>query len=134
MLTEKTFEEMNTIMGNCANIRPAYTFNQDTPAQLPESQVVSNDARSERSTSVDATDLEGEQRGKKRRRHRPDAMDVVKELLEVFKNKWKDDKETAVSIHEDEKDEKASILKVMKTNQESMNSVIDVLRTIAEKM
>ena len=119
-------------MGNRANVKPPHTFNQTTPAQL-RGQV---DDDTTDSTDVNTTDLEGSQRGKKKRRMsmRPDSQETITAMLEVFQNKWDDDKKTAASIRADEKEERQSILAVMQSSQQSFNAVIDVLRVISEKM
>jgi hypothetical protein len=134
---------MYKIMGNRANVKPPHTFNHTTPAQL-RGQV---DDDTTDSTDVNTTDLEGSQRGKKKRRMsmRPDSQETITAILEVFQNKWDDDKKTAASIREnekemaasiraDEKEERQSILAVMQSSQQSFSAVIDVLRVISEKM
>lgn len=123
---------MYKIMGNRANVKPPHTFNQTTPAQL-RGQV---DDDTTDSTDVNTTDLEGSQRGKKKRRMsmRPDSQETITAMLEVFQNKWDDDKKTAASICADEKEERQSILAVMQSSQQSFSAVIDVLRVISEKM
>jgi len=123
---------MYKIMGNRANVKPPHTFNQTTPAQL-RGQV---DDDTTDSTDVNTTDLEGSQRGKKKGRMpmRPDSQETITAMLEVFQNKWDDDKKTAASIRADEKEERQSILAVMQSSQQSFSAVIDVLRVISEKM
>src|SRR5436309_9974260 len=95
---------MYKIMGNRANVKPPHTFNQTTPAQL-RGQV---DDDTTDSTDVNTTDLEGSQRGKKKRRMsmHPDSQETITAMLEVFQNKWDDDKKTAASIRADEKEER----------------------------
>ena len=133
-------------MGNRANVKPPFTFNQTSPAQL-RGQVGDDDMMSDSASAVDANtmDVEGSQRGKKKRRTHPDAKETIDAFLDVFQNKWDDDKKTSASvreeekderqrIREDEKDEKRSILEVMRKTQESLSSVIDVLRVVVDKM
>jgi hypothetical protein len=79
--------------------------------------------------------MEGVQRGKKRRRsNRPDVAETMTTMLDVFQDKWADDKAIDLTIREEEKGEKQRLFEVMEQNQDSLRSVVDVLRIIAEKM
>src|SRR5436309_15872745 len=100
---------MHKIIGNRANVKPAFTFNNTTPAQLRGHQAGGDDDATSQSASVDTntTDVEGMQRGKKRRRsNRPDMTETITAMLDVFQDKWADDKATNVSVREEEKGEK----------------------------
>jgi hypothetical protein len=128
---------MHKIIGNRANVKPAFTFNNTTPAQLRDHPVGGdNDATSESaSADTNTTDMEGVQRGKKRRRsNRPDVAETMTTMLDVFQDKWADDKAIDLTIREEEKGEKQRLFEVMEQNQDSLRSVVDVLRIIAEKM
>src|SRR5436309_15647776 len=74
---------MYKIMGNRANVKPPHTFNQTTPAQL-RGQV---DDDTTDSTDVNTTDLEGSQRGKKKRRMsmHPDSQETITRCWKSFK-------------------------------------------------
>jgi hypothetical protein len=90
-LTEATFDEMNLIMGNRANVKPPLLFNRvntgysaaDTGSASP---VKDGD---ESIQNADKTDAEGSQRGKKKRITRTNSN----EILEALKPKWEKDEE-----------------------------------------
>src|SRR5204863_2350434 len=109
---------MYKIMGNQANIKPAFTFNSSTPAQL-RSQVGDDDATSESaSVETNTTDIQGAQRGKKRRAfNRPDATETITAMLNVFQTKWDHDK--AMDAMENQR-----IFEVMKKNEDSLSSIV----------
>src|ERR1700730_16108030 len=94
-MTQATFDEMDPILGSCANVRPPLTINAYNTGYI-DLDVAPLQDDDEISVIQEAnTDAKGSQRGKKKRKPSTSSS----ELLEFLKQKWEDDKEADAIIH-----------------------------------
>ena len=133
-MTEDTFNEMDLVMGNRANVKPPLIINQTFTGYYEDSDTMStrDDDTTNTETQLDAdeTDVEGSQRGKKKRRTRT----TSNELLVALKQKWEDDKEGDAVIRAEDKIAREKQLELMQRNTETSSAIADSLRIMAEKM
>lgn len=134
-MTEDTFDEMDPIMGNRANINPPLIINQRFMGyeDSSDSTLVRDD-----DDSNDTDHDESVQRGKKKRKIRSSDSN---ELLAMLKQKWADNKEADAIASErertaSERDKAARErqLDIMQKNTDACSSVAESLKIIAEKM
>jgi hypothetical protein len=133
-MTEDTFNEMDLVMGNRANVKPPLIINQTFTGYYEDSDTMStqDDDKTNTETRLDAdeTYVEGSQRGKKKRRTRT----TSNELLVALKQKWEDDKEEDAVIRAEDKIAREKQLELMQRNTETSSAIADLLRIMAEKM
>jgi hypothetical protein len=127
-MTEATFDEMDPVMGNRANVLPPLTFNRLNTG-YPDSDVASvrqNDSGTDTMVQgADETDAEGSQRGKKKRRTRTTSAN---ELLDALKQKWEEDKEAEAIIRVEENAAREWHLNLMERNTEACCSIAEYLK------
>ena len=133
-MTEDTFNEMDLVMGNRANVKPPLIINQTFTGYYEDSDTMStrddDNTNTETQLDADETDVEGSQRGKKKRRTRT----TSNELLVALKQKWEDDKEGDAVIRAEDKIAREKQLELMQRNTETSSAIADSLRIMAEKM
>ena len=76
--------------------------------------------------------MECTQRQEKRQTRGP--MEAMYAVLEVFQEKWADDKEADTAFREEERENCDKFLDIMTKHQKTMSDAVDVLRIIAGKM
>jgi hypothetical protein len=74
-----------------------------------------------------------QKRGKKKRKVQ-DPNKSMKQILDVFEKKWKDEKEADAATCEEESKGRKQILDIMTKGQETMTAMVDVLKVMADKM
>ena len=133
-MTEDTFNEMDLVMGNRANVKPPLIINQTFTGYYEDSDTMStrddDNTNTETQLDADETDVEGSQRGKKKCRTRT----TSNELLVALKQKWEDDKEGDAVIRAEDKIAREKQLELMQRNTETSSAIADSLRIMAEKM
>src|SRR5208282_2723978 len=93
-MTKATFDEMDPILGNRANVRPPLAINAYNMVYADLDAAPLQDDDEITMIQEDDTDTEGSQRGKKKRKPSTNSN----ELLEFLKQKWEDDKKAEAII------------------------------------
>ena len=128
-MTQATFDEMDPILGNHANIRPPLTINTSNTGYADLDAAPLQDDDEITVIQEDDTDAEGSQRGKKKRKPSTNSN----ELLEFLKQKWEDDKEAEAIIRAENLVAREKHLDLMERNIEASCSITESFKIMAER-
>jgi hypothetical protein len=144
---------MEPVLGGRANVNPLMVMNRTIADELPSeseggSETPQGSHREDTSNQgTPMVDDDGDpfligasHRAKKRRRNR-NPNEGVKQMLEVFEQKWENDATEVTRTREEEKEGRGEFFglikegqQIMKNNQEAISSAVDVLRMMAQRM
>ena len=127
-MTQATFDEMDPILGSCANIRPPLTINAYNTGYADLDAAPLQDDDEITVIQEDDTDAEGSQRGKKKRKPSTNSN----ELLEFLKQKWEEDKEAEAIIHAENLAAREKHLDLMERNTEASYSIAESFKIMVE--
>ena len=127
-MTQATFDEMDPILGSCANVRPPLTINAYNTGYADLDAVPLQDDVEITVIQEDDTDAEGSQQGKKKRK-----PSNSNELLEFLKQKWEDHKEVEAIIHAENLAAREKHLDLMERNTEASCSIAESFKIMAER-
>jgi hypothetical protein len=116
---------MDPIMGRRANVNPPLTINGSNMGYNAASLREDDDA----AVQADETDIEGSQRGKKKRKTGTDSKN---ELINFLKQKWNDDKEAEGIIRAENQAAREKHLDLMERNTEASCSIAESFKIMAE--
>ena len=128
-MTKATFDEMDPILGNRANVRPPLTINAHNTGYADLDAAPLQDDDEITVIQEDDTDAEGSQWGKKKRKPSTNSN----ELLEFLKQKWEDDKEAEAIIHAENLVMREKHLDLMERNTEASCSIAESFKIMAER-
>ena len=128
-MTQATFDEMDLILGNRANVRPPLTINAYNTGYADLDAVPLQDDDEITVIQEDDTDAEGSQRGKKKRKPSTNSN----ELLKFLKQKWEDDKEAEAIIRVENLVAREKHLDLMERNTEASCSIAESFKIMAER-
>jgi|SRR5579859_1037006 len=139
---------MEPLLGGRATVRPPLLINQNTrfPGEDEELDAtraeLGQDGDRTLDTAQPAIDADAEadpfvtgaaHRAKKSHRTR-DPNEGVKDMINVLKDKWEEDKTAEALARDEEKEGREKILEIMEKNQKAMSDAVDVLKYMANKM
>jgi len=135
---------MHPLFANKATVNPALLINKNSSFSNFESDSASSlldPPVNEESSNHVSAENDGDpfvpgsaHRGKKRRKVKDRTSDAMNNILDIFQEKWKEDKEAQATIRQEEKEERERMFDVMAKSQQSISDAVDVLKFIAQKM